>query len=146
MIETLERSIDKKVFEEQYVDIVKKRKVYYAHSLHIYDTPQETRDINLLEKLGYEVINPNTKEIQEEIARINLENPEYMDIFDNIIAECDLVAFRSHTDLKIPQGVWKEIGYANKRNIPIIELTTITDSRELSINETRQYLHYNGQR
>lgn len=41
-------------------------KVYYAHCMTIYDTPQETRDLKLLEKdLGYEVLNPNEEIYQE---------------------------------------------------------------------------------
>lgn len=146
MIETLEKPISKKVFEEQFVDIVKRKRVYYAHSMHLYNTPQEIRDIQLLESLGYKVVNPNTPEVQQEVEELKKDNPEYMDIFDKIIAKCDLLAYRCHANLKIPAGVWKEIGFAKNRDLPIIELPTLIDSRELSVNETRQYLHYNGQR
>lgn len=49
------------------------KKVYYAHSLHLYNTPQEKRDIELLEKLGFEVLNPNQPEIQEKIQSLIAE-------------------------------------------------------------------------
>ena len=33
-------------------------KAYYAHCLSIFNTPQERRDVAVLETLGFEVYNP----------------------------------------------------------------------------------------
>ena len=38
-------------------------KVYYAHSMGLYNSPQEARDIETLENLKLEVLNPNSVEI-----------------------------------------------------------------------------------
>lgn len=42
-------------------------KVYYAHFMGIYNTPQEIRDILTLHNLGLKVINPNSPDIQKEV-------------------------------------------------------------------------------
>lgn len=124
-----------------------KLKVYYAHSMHLYNTVQEKRDIELLEQLGYEVVNPNSQKTSDDILKLKNDKIEnYMDYFRKLILECDVLAYRAHVDLKIPAGVWKEIGYAKEASKLIFELPTILRSRELSVEETRDYLQYNGQR
>jgi len=148
MIEMMERPITKKVFEEQYVDIYPHKKIYYAHSMHIYNTPQELRDIELLTKMGYEVINPNKSKTQAEYddyVMINGKN-DSMKYFEYLIDKCDLLAYRSHVDLKIPSGVGYEIKYAIEKEKLIFELPTLVSERFLSLDDTRAYLRYNGQR
>lgn len=124
------------------------KKCYYAHSMHIYNTPQEQRDIKTLEELGYEVINPNNIAIQLDIKKIKEKNPDgnYMDYFENLVANCEVLAFRANIDLRIPAGVAKEIHFAINREVKIFELPTLLESREISVEETRQILAYNGQR
>lgn len=148
MIGTIERSIDKKVFEEQYVNLTTKRKVYYAHSIHIYNSPQEDRDVKLLESLGFEVLNPNQESLQADYANYtkSCEEGTEMKYFDYLINLCDILAYRSHVDLKIPSGVGYEIKYAQEKEKLIFELPTLVSERFLSLDDTRAYLHYNGQR
>ena len=40
-------------------------KVYYAHPINYYNTAVEKKDIETLEKLGFEVFNPNQKWIEQ---------------------------------------------------------------------------------
>lgn len=124
------------------------KKIYYAHSMHLYNTPQEKRDVELLEKLGFKVINPNSEETQkgvEEYKKIyGAENT--MKYFNDILLECDALVFRAHIDGKIPAGIGYEINVILSVGRPVIELPTLLESDFMSINETRQYLALNGQR
>lgn len=93
---------------------------YYAHPMSIYGTKQESEDIQLLETLGFAVINPNV--------------PEYktrdMAYFCNLAAKADVVAFRSQSDGKISPGVALELQKAKH----VIELPNANslDARSLS--------------
>ena len=124
------------------------RTIYYAHSLHIYNTPQEERDIKLLADLGFEVVNPNNPKTQEEYNEWckTVEDAARMKFFDWMVGKCLFLAFRRHIDGKIPSGVMYEIEYAEMRGIPVFELPTILPSHKLTVEETRAYLKYNGQR
>lgn len=123
-------------------------KVYYAHSMHLYNTKQEERDVQLLELLGFEVKNPNSGNIQSEVEdyRKLYGDDEVMNYFKDLIDSCDCVIFRAHPDGKIPSGVAFEINYAREMNIPILELPTLVTSRNLSLDDTREYLKLLGQR
>jgi hypothetical protein len=135
-----------------------KKKIYYAHSMSLYNTPQEKRDIELLENLGFEVVNPSSKELEKEVRNIKLcgeglrktkdeISRTIMDFFfKEVIPECDALAYRSFIDLKIGAGVSGEIKCAEKLGLPIIELPTITSARALDIEETRTYLKLLGER
>lgn len=113
--------------------------IYYAHSLSLYDTAQEARDIMTLKKMG-EVINPNSDEHQ------NGYKLSGMDYFDDVVAKCDALAFRAHPDGAIPTGVLKEINFAMNRYLPIIELPSGIERRSLTVSQTREYLRESGQR
>lgn len=140
-----------------------KKNVYYAHSVHLYDTPQEKRDIELLEQLGYNVINPNAEVHKAKCAEIKNKwnqpiapysgdrkeesSKEIMQyFFKEVIAQCDVLAYRAYPDMRIGAGVWGEIACANTNKIPVFELPTILDSRQVSVKETRQMLEYLGER
>jgi hypothetical protein len=45
-------------------------RVYYAHCIAIYSTPQEDRDVFTLESMGFEVINPNSPDISARCQHI----------------------------------------------------------------------------
>lgn len=115
-------------------------KCYYAHCLAIYDTPQEKRDINLLESLGFEVFNPNCQECQDGYK------DQGMDFFDKILNDCDILAFRSLPDGRIPAGIAGEIAYMVAIARPIFELPSGILKRTISVDETREYLKEAGQR
>lgn len=114
-------------------------KLYYAHCMSIYDTPQEDRDIEMLQYMGFGVFNPNSPR-----GREGFENAG-MDYFYTVInRECDGLAFRSLPYGRISAGVASEIMWNGNR--PLIELPSGIYGRGISINETREYLAEVGQR
>ena len=123
-------------------------KVYYAHSMHLYNTPQEKRDIELLESLGFEVLNPNSKEVDEGVQQYKITHGEEncMDYFIDLVDSCEALAFRAHIDGKIPSGVGYEIKLMNSLGRPVFELPSLYNSKFMEVGETKQYLALNGQR
>ncbi|XAI97365.1 hypothetical protein [Leptolyngbya phage Lbo-JY46] len=124
-------------------------RVYYAHFMGIYNTPQEERDIKTLEALGLEVLNPNTPDIQKEVDLWkNILN--YMDMFEEVflkrVRSCDVFAFRGLPNGRIPGGVAMELKAAKEAGRIIIELPCSTISRSMDGEETREYLMDMGQR
>jgi hypothetical protein len=115
-------------------------KAYYAHSIALYGTKQETRDVETLTRLGFVVVNPNCPACD---AGYKADGMAY---FDRLIAECDLVAFRANPDGSINAGVAYEIKCAEDKGLPIIELPSNILRRELSVEETRQLLREGGAR
>jgi hypothetical protein len=125
--------------------------VYYAHCKSIYDTPQEQRDVALLESLGFDVVNPNDPEWRVQYVGAwvaqGLSGAEIMDKFvEYITASCHAVAFRALPDGRIPAGVYKEVMGARAEGMPILELPRALLTRGLGLEETREYLHEVGQR
>ena len=116
--------------------------IYYAHCKAIYGTPQEKRDVELLEKLGFEVVNPS-EEIHEKLCR---EREDKMSYFVELVKDCGVLAFRSLPNGDIPVGVAKEIDVALEHNIPVIELPSLSLRRRLTISETKTYLCEIGER
>jgi hypothetical protein len=115
-------------------------KVYYARPISLYKTAQDKRDIDLLQSLGFEILNPDKEALQE---RYKVEG---MNVFLEAVKECDAIAFRAFPDGKLGAGVYKEILQAQEQNKPVIELPTITGGRVLSVDDTRAYLSYQGYR
>ena len=125
------------------------KKVYYAHSMHLYNTVQEERDTDTLFDMGFEVLNPSQEEYQRGFEKHNQENPnreDYMDYFKYRVLECDVLAFRAHVDGTIPSGVGYEIKVAQEYGKVIIELPNFISKRFLSLEDTRSYLQYLGNR
>jgi hypothetical protein len=118
--------------------------IYYAHCMDIYNTPQEERDIELLESLGLGVINPNTSLHQLRCKYSQYSTP--MDYFIELVSKCDSLAFRAIPGLGIPAGVYKEIIQAKIQGSPVIELPNSISGRKLSIDATREYLVESGTR
>lgn len=126
-------------------------KAYYAHFMGIYDTPQETRDIVTLEKMGFDVLNPNTKEFQAAFHGAKMDGFDYMAAFNHTFFKqgvdvCEVFAFRGLPDGRIPGGVAMELRRAQVLNKLIIELPCGTNSRSMGKEETREYLRDIGQR
>lgn len=112
-------------------------KCYFARPYHLYRTAQDQRDIKLLELLGYEVVSP-------EFIEQNDYTERGMIVFDEMIAKCDCLAFRSVPDLRITAGVAYEIESALKLWLPVFELPTILESRKMSLTDTKDYLKLIG--
>lgn len=123
-----------------------KLKCYYAHPMSTYNSRIEKQDLELLEKLGFEVLNPNQMNIQEEMNEyIKVHGRDkVMDYFNTLIDECDLVAFRGNPDNTILSGVASEISYTLEVGKPVIELPCSLKRRMLNYPETKTYLLETG--
>ena len=127
-------------------------KVYYAHFMGIYNTPQEERDCETLRNLGLDVLNPNDIHIQTEVDdfKASQKANDYDLMFDMIflkrVRDCEVFAFRGLPDGRIPKGVHRELVEAQKFGKIIIELPCGTLSRGMDGEETREYLRDIGQR
>ena len=115
-------------------------KVYYAHCVSIYGTPQERRDLGILERMGFDVANPNCQECTDGYKS------EGMEFFRTFAENCDALAFAALPDGRIPAGVAKEIEMFREHGKPVVELPRGIHSRVMSVEETREYLHEVGQR
>jgi len=126
-----------------------KTKIYYAHSMSIYSSPekenkQEKRDIAMLEAIGFEVFNPNQPWIQEKCKELGANS---MSLFESMVKEdTQALAFRAHPDGTIGAGIVKEIAWAKEVDHPVIELPSSITRRSLSVDDTREYLKELGQR
>lgn len=120
-----------------------KLRCYYAHCMLSYNSTVEKQDIELLEKLGFKVSNPNQEKYSKgckEYAIIH-GNDKVMDYFKEIISyECDIVAFRSLPDGSIPSGVAIEVQHAISIGYPVIEIPCSINKRCQDYSETKQYL------
>jgi len=121
--------------------------IYYAHCKAIYDTPQEKRDIELLEKLGFRVLNPNHSEHQANcMSYSHITGNNEMVYFYDLVRSCDAVAFRALPTMEIPAGVYGEVTEAIKEGKLIIELPSRILTRGIDVETTREYLKECGQR
>ena len=119
-----------------------KLKCYYAHTMTSYGSTIEAQDIQLLERLGFEVINPSKPEIAEGCKKYTEKYgwDKVMNYFKNIVDACDLVAFRSLPNGQILSGVAAEVQHAVENSIPVIELPCSINKRCMDYPETKQYL------
>lgn len=115
-------------------------KIYYARPISLYNTKQEDRDLETISLAGWEVLNPNKKELADRYKT------EGMDVFLAAVTECDGLVYRSFQDGKISAGVKKEIDKATEIGKFVLELPTITSNRILSVEDTREYLKLIGNR
>lgn len=125
---------------------MKKLKCYYAHPMMTYGSTIEEKDLNLLEQLGFEVINPNCEEHQEGCKLYALSHgvKNIMQYFEDIVKTCDVVAFRALPDGNILSGCAAEIQEANRLNLPVIELPRQLEKRFMNYPDTKQYLIESG--
>lgn len=122
---------------------MEKLRCYYAHTTTSYGSTIERKDVELLERLGFEVINPNQEKYALGCAMYagKYGKDKVIDYFKVIIThDCDMVAFRSLPNGKISSGIAAEIAYARQINLPIIELPCSLDIRFMDYPETKQYL------
>lgn len=123
--------------------------IYYAHCMAIYNTPQEARDVALLEALGFAVCNPNAPAHAEAVAQLKGTGgpgTDVMPYFLNLVARCDALAFRALPGGILPAGVAAEITAAYDAKLSVIELPSWVDRRAFDVEETREYLREVGQR
>lgn len=119
--------------------------VYYTHSMYLYNTEQERRDIELLKKLGFVVINPNSEIYNSEYKKLIKKGQHNMKYWVKLARSCSCIAFRSCPDGSILSGVGAELN--ENIDMPIFELPRMINKRTLSnVNDTRQYLQEIGER
>lgn len=123
-----------------------KLKVYYAHFMGIYGTPQEKRDIGLLNNLGFLVINPNHPLHQRACLDEKERGGSGMEYFIALMKSCQCVAFRGLYSGEIPAGVYTEVKAAIDAGMPVFELPSGILRRGLDIEQTREVLHEIGER
>jgi hypothetical protein len=115
-------------------------RVYYAHPITLYDTPQERLDLGALSGLDFDVVNPNSKKHAEGYKAGG------MDYFKSIVEGCSALAFRAFPDGSIPAGIFKEIMWAEQEGLIVFELPSGLLRRGLSVEITRETLREGGRR
>ena len=127
-------------------------KVYYAHCMSIYGTPQEERDMATLKAMFPEdthvVVNPAVPYFVSGILHAAGQPSDRImqAFFEYVSKEIDIFAFRALPTGNISCGVMKELRAAEMADIPIIELPSCVSRRGIGLEETREYLRECGQR
>jgi len=117
-------------------------KVYYGRCVAIDNTPQYNRDVKLLKDLGWTIIPDLTTAQKEEGYK-----RDGMEFFLKFIREeADILVFRGMPSGMIGAGVFKEIEEARNKGIPVLELPSMILSREMTVEQTREYLCEVGKR
>jgi hypothetical protein len=125
-------------------------KIYFAHPINTYNTDIEKQCLDLIKNnLGDKILNPSVEFIQRQLEDYKKNNPDnYMIFFDDLLSECDAIAYLPFEDGLIGAGVWHECktinNYGGKTYEIDLENETLNevdfgyiDSKKLSIEETR---------
>jgi hypothetical protein len=116
--------------------------------MNIYGSEQENRDIEMLQQMRFEVVNPSDKVYADEYDQWLKDNPDKspMGYWQDLAVTCQGIAFRACPDGAIPAGVAKEIAVMRERGCPVIELPSCVLRRTLKVDETKEFLRESGQR
>ena len=114
-------------------------KIYYARPISIFGTEEEKRQKEMITKAGFELHDPNKKELIERYKK------EGMKVFLEEVDKCEGLIFSSFVDGKIGAGVKAEIDRALENNKPVFEIPNLI-GRTLSVEDTRSYLMKIGYR
>lgn len=119
-----------------------KLKCYYAHPMYTYGSTIEQKDLELLNALNFEIVNPNCPEVQIGLKDyIELNGvAKTMEYFADLVSECDMVAFRALPDGRLLSGVAFEVQHAKNNELPVIELPRLLEKRMMNYPETKEYL------
>ena len=115
-------------------------KAYYAHCISIYGSPLETDDIEAIDSLGLDVVNPNEPQHDAGYTKNG------MDYFKNLVRKCDVLFFRAMADGRISAGVATEIDTAAGSGLQVFELPSRIKTRIATIEETREFIYESGAR
>ena len=120
--------------------------VYFAMPTTYYNDPKMEKDVELLEKLGYEAYVPNSPKDESEYKAHGMQH------FFSLIANYGFNAlfFRSFANKMISKGVAGEIKAAFDVGLPVCEVLddlnpcifdiSRLENRELTIDQTRHFL------
>ena len=134
-----------KRFNESY----SRKRCYFAHPMSIYNTEYEKEIIDSLSE-KFDVLNPSDKKYQEDIKKYReIYKTNYMKYFDDLVLECDVVAYLPFTDYKIGAGVYYEALKMFEKGGEVYEIDYETyeiskvdidyiERNKLSIDETRE--------
>lgn len=88
-----------------------RQRVYYAHPMSWYDTPEEFSDVEAIgNSPDIKVINPNSNTFEDRVKKARTSGYPVMQIFaDYIRNDADVVCFRRFKDGKIGAGVAREV-------------------------------------
>ena len=81
-------------------------KIYYAHCTMLFDTVQETKDLEILENLGFEIVNPNMPYHKKGYEQRGMNY-----YIEDVLPECDGIAFRALPGGALSAGVSTEVEY-----------------------------------
>lgn len=121
-------------------------KAYYAHCVALYGTVQEERDLEALEALGLDVLNPNHPTHAEGCQAVKDSGGNVMDYFKPLVESAEVFVFRALPDGSIPSGVALEHEWALAAGKIIIELPSNVVRRKLDYPQTCDYLRDVGYR
>ena len=124
-------------------------RVYYAHPMSWYDTPEEAADVAALEAAGHEVLNPNNVAYAAKVQDLRARGLGHMvmEPFMRAVGECDALAYRPFKDGRLGAGVAKELMEAIVLKHFVIRLPhLVTNTNQgradlatvLTIEETRE--------
>ncbi len=119
---------------------MKKKKIYYAHAIWLYETKTEQEEIRSIrsEFPQYLVVNPSELERPEDDA-----GNDEMEFFKEHVSRCDVLVF-SRLAWKITAGVGLEVNHALSNKKPVFELKggefirTRSPVKYLTREETRE--------
>lgn len=101
-----------------------KKRVYYAHPMSWYDTPEEYEDIKAISTIpDVKVVNPNTPAFNCRVSKARTSGYPVMQIFaDTIRDDIDALCFRRFKDGKLGAGVAREIFEAKIWGVEVWEI------------------------
>lgn len=129
-----------------------KLKLYFGHTVDIYNTPKEQELIAIIGRAlpEYEVENPNHPLHEEGYQTYKKEKGSGMKYyFEKVLPAMDAGVFQPFEDGKFGAGVFGEAKFLYEQGKPIYEITLdgvvstleIDASRALSVEETRKRVH-----
>lgn len=146
---------------EKYLEKLVKQKdrgianIFYSHSLKKYGKKEEKRELVQIRKffstLDYYIINPNPSISEFPLLNFDIKNrsdfQKKMSLFKDAVNECSVVVFtevRSTSNKRyIGKGVYLEIEYAFKNEIPVILFREHLSQKDPSTDkETYFYTFY----
>jgi len=110
---------------------------YFARPVVNFGTEQDKKDIEMIESLGYTVIDITTPEVK---LMYQLHG---MSVFEPLVKKSSVVFFRAFLSGSIGAGVYKEVCWARDARKPVLELPTGVSDRALTVEQTRLKLRYN---
>src|SRR3989338_10132895 len=125
-----------------------KPKIYFGHTVDIYNTPKERELVAIIEKafLQYDVENPNHPVHEEGYQTYKTEKGSGMKYyFEKVLPSMAAGVFQPFADGKFGAGVFGEAKFLHEQGKPVYEITLegvvrkleLDASRTLSVEETR---------